>query len=226
MTIKTVTAEGSALTKAAVLASPAGDLDLVGRRPSLDFVNSVSSMVTGEGDRLNTPVDLIAWAVHAGLLDTADATIAWAERHPREAASEFADAIAMRAAIYRVMRDLIETRDAAGDDLALIATAFRTADAALEIVDGTIAWVWKGPASFERIIWRTAFDAVDVVQSEALDRLHQCDGPSCTWTFVDTSRSGRRKWCSMRDCGNRAKVRAYRQRHQDESTHSPARTTP
>ncbi len=44
-------------------------------------------------------------------------------------------------------------------------------------------------------------------------RLRQCAG--CVLHFLDTSKKGTRKWCSMRMCGNRAKVRAYTRRKKD-----------
>jgi predicted RNA-binding Zn ribbon-like protein len=43
-------------------------------------------------------------------------------------------------------------------------------------------------------------------------RLRVCENPGCRWVFKDTSRTGRRKWCSMRSCGNRAKVARHRAR--------------
>ena len=43
-------------------------------------------------------------------------------------------------------------------------------------------------------------------------RLRVCENPQCRWVFKDTSRTGRRKWCSMRSCGNRAKVARHRAR--------------
>jgi predicted RNA-binding Zn ribbon-like protein len=43
-------------------------------------------------------------------------------------------------------------------------------------------------------------------------RLRICENPQCHWVFKDTSRTGKRKWCSMRSCGNRAKVARHRAR--------------
>jgi predicted RNA-binding Zn ribbon-like protein len=34
----------------------------------------------------------------------------------------------------------------------------------------------------------------------------------CTWLFVDESRNRTRRWCSMKDCGNRAKARRHYER--------------
>ena len=44
------------------------------------------------------------------------------------------------------------------------------------------------------------------------DRLRVCADDTCRWLFVDQSPAGRRRWCDMRTCGNRAKVAAHRAR--------------
>ncbi|MEV8375862.1 CGNR zinc finger domain-containing protein [Kribbella sp. NPDC056861] len=38
----------------------------------------------------------------------------------------------------------------------------------------------------------------------------QCEDPTCTLLFVDSSRSHRRRWCSMDRCGARSKMRTLR----------------
>ena len=38
-----------------------------------------------------------------------------------------------------------------------------------------------------------------------------CD--RCGWFFIDSSRGRRRRWCSMRTCGNQAKADRYRSTH-------------
>ncbi len=43
-------------------------------------------------------------------------------------------------------------------------------------------------------------------------RLKACPAGDCEWAFHDTSRNRSRTWCSMEECGNRAKTRAYRAR--------------
>ena len=47
-------------------------------------------------------------------------------------------------------------------------------------------------------------------------RIRQCHADDCTCWFVDTSKNGRRKWCSMSRCGNRAKVAAHYRRHRED----------
>jgi predicted RNA-binding Zn ribbon-like protein len=40
-------------------------------------------------------------------------------------------------------------------------------------------------------------------------RLRQCANAKCRWLFVDDSKGGSRRWCSMSTCGNRAKVQRH-----------------
>ena len=47
-------------------------------------------------------------------------------------------------------------------------------------------------------------------------RLKACPADDCRWAFYDRSRNRSGTWCDMSDCGNRAKARAYRERHQAE----------
>lgn len=59
-----------------------------------------------------------------------------------------------------------------------------------------------------------ARDALDLVTSPALTRLKNCANPDCRIIFLDTSRPGARRWCSMDTCGNRAKKHTYTAKRQ------------
>jgi predicted RNA-binding Zn ribbon-like protein len=46
----------------------------------------------------------------------------------------------------------------------------------------------------------------------SFEHLKLCADPTCRAVFYDRSRNRSGKWCSMEACGNRAKVRAWRER--------------
>lgn len=50
-----------------------------------------------------------------------------------------------------------------------------------------------------------------------VDRLRVCANEDCRWVFHDSSPAGRRKWCDMSTCGNRAKVARHRERKKAEA---------
>jgi predicted RNA-binding Zn ribbon-like protein len=44
-------------------------------------------------------------------------------------------------------------------------------------------------------------------------RFKACRGDDCRWVFIDGSRNTSRRWCDMANCGNRAKMATFRDRH-------------
>nr|WP_277819938.1 CGNR zinc finger domain-containing protein [Actinomadura sp. RB99] len=46
----------------------------------------------------------------------------------------------------------------------------------------------------------------------AAGRIRGCASPECALLFVDTSRLGRRRWCSSAACGSKDRSAAYRRR--------------
>jgi len=74
---------------------------------------------------------------------------------------------------------------------------------------------WVDAQVARRLMSSVARDAIDVFGGPRAARLKRCQGSRCALLFVDTSRSGRRRWCSMERCGNRAKVAAHRRRRKE-----------
>ncbi|MGW5316474.1 CGNR zinc finger domain-containing protein [Nocardia thailandica] len=82
-------------------------------------------------------------------------------------------------------------------------------------VDGTRTY----PSPTARAALSTlARDAVDLFSGPLATRIRVCASDTCGLLFVDASRPGRRRWCSMDRCGNLAKVRAYRDAQAADTT--------
>ncbi|MFI7603810.1 CGNR zinc finger domain-containing protein [Micromonospora sp. NPDC049366] len=75
--------------------------------------------------------------------------------------------------------------------------------------EGTRRWL---PARGGQVLATVARDAVDLFSGPHADRIRECGAHNCHLVFVDISRPGQRRWCSMDRCGNRHKVRALRAR--------------
>jgi predicted RNA-binding Zn ribbon-like protein len=54
------------------------------------------------------------------------------------------------------------------------------------------------------------------------DRFRICANDQCRWTFFDASPTGRRRWCDMATCGNRAKAARHRARVKAAEAAPPA----
>jgi predicted RNA-binding Zn ribbon-like protein len=73
---------------------------------------------------------------------------------------------------------------------------------------GGFEWKWAGDEdALDRMVWPVARSAADVLVSDEGSRVRRCAGESCHWFFLDSGRNRSRRWCDMRDCGNRAKAR-------------------
>ncbi len=82
---------------------------------------------------------------------------------------------------------------------------------------------WAAPVTGPAACSTLARDAIDLLTGPAADRIRQCAGDTCALVFVDTSRPGRRRWCSMTRCGNLHKQRLHRSRLASGVSDSPSR---
>lgn len=63
--------------------------------------------------------------------------------------------------------------------------------------------------------WRAARAYADLVAEARPGRIRNCANPACVLWFHDVSKNGRRRWCSMEGCGNRAKAARFAARERD-----------
>ncbi|MET7380533.1 CGNR zinc finger domain-containing protein [Streptomyces sp. NPDC005526] len=82
----------------------------------------------------------------------------------------------------------------------LVAVDERDGSAALAPADG-------GPLAS-----RIAAAVAEALVAGTWSRLKACEAATCHWAYYDRSPAGRGRWCSMRVCGARAKMRRYRAR--------------
>jgi predicted RNA-binding Zn ribbon-like protein len=163
---------------------------------------------------LHTYGDLVAWSRHAGILndDAAQRLVDEAERRPAEAAQILAQAQALREAIYRIFSAIAAGGTPLADDLVILNDALGNTLARLQVTptpDGFI-WSWRpDETALDSMLWPLVRSAGELLTSPELDRVRECDGDTCSWLFLDTSKNRSRRWCDMRDCGNRAKARRH-----------------
>lgn len=166
----------------------------------------LSSTTGGEGFRarfetLHGPDDVSAWA----------------------ARSRFGTPVAATADDLRALKDLREAvwsaayAVATGEEPPAAAVgeinAYAAGPAPVPVLRGDIAG-WRRPVTGAELVTALAHDAVATFARPARDRIRMCGAENCYLIYLDTSRAGGRRWCSMRRCGNRNKVRAFREREE------------
>ncbi|GAA4058898.1 CGNR zinc finger domain-containing protein [Nonomuraea soli] len=89
---------------------------------------------------------------------------------------------------------------------------FAAAPPPVPVIDGELRRSWAAPVTGTQFLSAVARDAVELFGGDRLERLRMCGGDRCVLIFLDTSRPGARRWCSMDRCGNRHKMRTRRTR--------------
>jgi predicted RNA-binding Zn ribbon-like protein len=198
--------------------NPFRELRLVGGVPCLDFTNTVDHRNAADpNERLQSFSDLLWWANRAEILSTADVEelVGRAGAAEGEAAATYARAIALREALYRTFSAVANGTTPSNRDLDLISAEARSALTHRKLVreGGRVRWEWTTTSEPDHVLRLIALSAVDLLTGTDLDRVAHCAGEGCDWLFLDTSRNRSRRWCDMKECGNRAKVRRYHRRH-------------
>ena len=197
--------------------------DLDGGRPSLDFVNTVSGLrEVVPRERLTDYGDLVWWAEQAKLVDRRRAQQLHAEAaaHPRKFEAAYVEALRTREALNAIVVAAVSREAAPGW--------------ALERIDAWIASALqhrklraRGAARFELefeddgdplfFLRPVAADAADLLTNMLpTGRVRRCEESlegRCGWLFLDETKNRSRRYCSMKECGNRAKQRRFQQRH-------------
>lgn len=203
---------------------------LVGGALSLDFVNTVAGRSsdpnkTGKpdylelmrADRLENYPDLLAWSLKAGIVSESEASrlLESAAKEPAAAEKVLRRASLLRESVYRLFKAAIEGWKPDAADLETLNRELSIAgqSESLTYNNGGFGWKWDASGTaLDYSLWQVAQSAAEILTSGNLTRLRQCGGDACGWLFLDTSRNGSRRWCDMKDCGNLAKVRRFRQK--------------
>src|SRR5919197_3481264 len=181
----------------------------LGGRPALDLVNTRRERWRRRVETLVTPADLGVWLGRAGVVSVSADGAATSE-------------------VLAEARDLREAIDACVTASVEGTPAPR---AAVKRIDGWLKYAGARPAlvldpsgvpvlgergeghSPRRALGAIALDAARMLGDPTeRARVRVCASETCSARFYDRSPAGRRRWCSMRTCGNEAKARRHRAR--------------
>jgi predicted RNA-binding Zn ribbon-like protein len=200
-------------------------LPLLGDRPCLDFINTIDwrLMPSKYRDTLTSYSDLLAFCLRIDLIASERYTELnnLAAGQPNAAQKSFIEARAFRDALTRIVDDIAGTPSQ---------TALEQPDSrALELFDAAR----RRAHAFESLLWHSGKMVLDHhPEKESLDlpwlmivrdaeelfcsifanKIKVCAADGCGWVFLDTSKNGTRRWCSMKLCGNREKARRYKKK--------------
>ncbi len=176
----------------------------IGGDRSIDFHNTVT---WGHGvlseERFRSRENVREWARGAGLSPSIGS------------GKLLADALALREALHALFFPLSIGRAPGAKGLAAFDGFLgrAAAEARLERDRRGFRWTFARAGRLDPVLAEVVWSAAHLLASPDIERLRACANPTCGWVFLDRSRRGNRKWCEMRECGNRAKARRYYRRH-------------
>ncbi len=184
---------------------------------TFDFLNTDDLENGFPLERLPTLGDALSWFVERGVIhgEGADRLGHQAEADTDSAARELARIHAVRGALREVADAITEHRPPTKAALDTVNRALH-ARQVIELVpstDGCVAVDHRHVGDpVDDALARLCDPLVTELTSGDPDRIKVCDNDRCLWVFYDTSRTGRRRWCDMATCGNRAKAARHRAR--------------
>jgi predicted RNA-binding Zn ribbon-like protein len=180
----------------------------------LEFANSRYWRGTGEPTETLTSLDdVFTWLTLANAMEPAtieDLKSRW-PRGQGDAAT-LTDIIALREALYRAFTAIAHHHAPNQSDLDLLNHALVNAPQRAQLVTRNGAYLWRVEKLEPKIgdlLTPILWTAGDMIAEPRRDRVRLCANEKCVWLFLDDSKSGTRRWCDMKACGNRAKAHRH-----------------
>jgi predicted RNA-binding Zn ribbon-like protein len=198
--------------------------DFCGGHVAVDFTNTsdVFRPRPGlEGSRGDQPEehfktfgDIVAWAEAAHVMNRQAAARlrAEAQKDPESARQAFRRALELREVLYRILAARARHRMPQPADLDGFNRFVREVYAEAALAPAPDGFTLETPAvnGLDRVLSIVVRAAVALLTAPDQDRLGICAEDTCAWLFLDATRSHTRRWCDMKACGNRNKVRRFR----------------
>ena len=173
-------------------------------RLCLAFCATVVERWRRSSERLITPAHLTRWYAAAAVVsDTVPVSPA-----------DLETARTVREAIYRAATAVISGQPPSRADEEIINRAAVPPPPRPRMHQRAVTIAASGPDPASSALSAIARDAITLLTTADARRLRECASLECGLLFLDTSRPGRRRWCSSTACGGKARAAAYRQRRQ------------
>ncbi len=196
---------------------------MVGDKLCLNFINTVDWRGRKSSQEfLNTYRDLIKWSKYVGLITYKNRKILSqrADEYPSEATNVLSRALELRETLYRIFSARVKGKVPIKRDLTAFNQYFSRTMRLSKIVSLKDGFYWDANGKKEELdcmLNPIVHSAADLLVSNELNRVKKCKDVSCGWLYFDTSRNRSRRWCDMKDCGNRAKARRFYKKKKNQT---------
>jgi predicted RNA-binding Zn ribbon-like protein len=183
----------------------------------LDLINTLDNRPSGEPKELLTSfIDLARFGEDSLILDPnqVEKFFKDSQTSPQQTKEALARAIELREALFAIFSAVMKKNEAPVGAMQTLNACLRGAGDHSQLVqrNGHFSWSLRERFSYDAALWPIAQSAADLLVSDQLAFVRTCSSPTCEWFFLDTSKNHRRRWCNMKLCGNRDKVRRFYER--------------
>ena len=203
---------------------------LVAGNVCLDFINTLDERGDPEREQelLTSLADLLAFLRQSRELpENVLRRLAHRSPNASPAAEEILErAREVREALYRTFAAVVEKHNPSAKHLDTISHEWQRVSRHIRLRRAQTGFDWEwvaddaNEAAGDRVLWPILRSAVSLLTSSDLDRVRACESETCRWLFLDTSRNHSRRWCDMKVCGNRSKVRRFYERQRAAQPHA------
>lgn len=172
---------------------------------ALDFAATVRGRLGAPYEMFSSPASLDSWFVESGIVDGG---------HTNFQPADLEKALAVREAIYSLLRTKIDGGGYDDDALSIVNDAARKPPVVLQLTPSG-RHTEAAPA---QALSTVARHAIEVLTGSDASLIKECASPECTRIYLDRSRGSRREWCAMDPCGNKMKAAAYRARKREDKS--------
>ena len=189
---------------------------------ALEFVDTLELEHGEPVDHLQQPADAVDWFRDHGLIHAGERDAALARVTARSPAGD--EALAHVRAVRRALREVL---DATYERRSPEPMAVETVNEAMRAHQRLVLVAGPDGAALDHrhegdpvddALARIAERIAREVSGDHAERVKVCANPTCRWVFFDSSRTGRRRWCDMATCGNRAKAARHRARTKEQGS--------
>ena len=183
----------------------------------MDFANTIPSLRIPRPALENWP-GLVGFLEQVGVISSRRTSelLRLGQADPQTVDLLLRKALALRAALRHAFEAMTRGERIERSDVEQVNDLLRVTEGHDELVPEDQEWRLRLIAREEHPEWLLAAiarSAAELLAEGAAAPLRRCANPKCPLFFYDTSRTHRRRWCSMGACGNRSKVAAFARRH-------------
>ncbi len=192
----------------------------VGNHTCLDFLNTQIVEKDKSVDLFGTFSDLAEWLLEAELVDAqAKKEIADKWHSPAASASALEQALKFRTVLRRIVEQMVQGEEVSKNRIEEINRILRRRNEYAHIHCENGKYKLKSHLLFKQpvhLLTPIAKSAADLLVNADFSLIKKCENPPCVLYYYDTSKNQRRRWCSMKTCGNRMKAAAHYKRKKQQ----------